>query len=98
VLYYSNAILSKTLPDIGPYVSLGVTIVNVIMTFPTVFLIERTGRRKLLQISAIGAVISLVCVGIGLDMGWVKLPSVAILSFIMCVLSSFHMVLTLRGG
>lgn len=40
VLYYSNDILSKALPDLGPYISLGITIVNVIMTFPPIFLIE----------------------------------------------------------
>lgn len=40
VLYYSNDILSKALPDVGPYVSLGITVVNVIMTFPPIFLIE----------------------------------------------------------
>ena len=40
VLYYSNAILSKALPDLGPFISLGITIVNVIMTFPPIFLIE----------------------------------------------------------
>ena len=44
VLYYSNDILSKTLPDLGPYVSLGITIVNVLMTFPTIFLIEASTR------------------------------------------------------
>jgi hypothetical protein len=40
VLYYSNDILSKSLPELGPYVSLGITIVNVAMTFPPIFLIE----------------------------------------------------------
>jgi hypothetical protein len=40
VLYYSNEILSKSLPDFGPYVSLGITIINVLMTFPPVVLIE----------------------------------------------------------
>lgn len=40
VLYYSNDILSKALPDFGPYVSLGITVVNVLMTFPPIFLIE----------------------------------------------------------
>jgi hypothetical protein len=40
VLYYSNNILSKSLPDLGPYVSLGVTVVNVLMTFPPIVLIE----------------------------------------------------------
>lgn len=40
VLYYSNDILSKALPDLGPFVSLGITIINAIMTFPPIFLIE----------------------------------------------------------
>jgi len=40
VLYYSNDILSKSLPDLGPYVSVGITVINVIMTFPPIVLIE----------------------------------------------------------
>lgn len=40
ILYYSNEILSKSLPEFGPYVSLGITVVNVIMTFPPIILIE----------------------------------------------------------
>jgi len=83
VLYYSNAILSKTLPDLGPYVSLGITVVNVIMTFPPVFLIERMGRKMLLTISASGSVLALVLVGLGLDYGIVALSSMAIMAFIM---------------
>ncbi|THH31750.1 hypothetical protein EUX98_g2430 [Antrodiella citrinella] len=82
VLYYSNDILSKALPDVGPYVSLGITIVNVMMTFPPIFLIERMGRKTLLTISALGALASLVCVGFGLNSGLVGLASVAIIAFI----------------
>ena len=40
VLYYSNNILSKALPDLGPYVSLGITIVNFFMTAAPIFLID----------------------------------------------------------
>ena len=40
VLYYSNDILSKSLPEMGPYISLGITIVNTIMTFTPIFLID----------------------------------------------------------
>ncbi|TFK46028.1 general substrate transporter [Heliocybe sulcata] len=83
VLYYSNAILSKSLPDFGPYVSLGITVVNAIMTFPPVFLIERMGRKQLMTISSSGAIASLVLVGVGLDYGVVALSSVAIMTFIM---------------
>lgn len=44
VLYYSNDILSKALPDFGPYISLGITVVNVLMTFPPIVLIEVCAR------------------------------------------------------
>ena len=40
VLYYSNDILSRVLPEAGPYVSLGITLVNTLMTFPPIFLID----------------------------------------------------------
>ncbi|KAJ7236728.1 general substrate transporter [Mycena haematopus] len=82
VLYYSNDILSKSLPEFGPYVSLGITIVNVLMTFPPILLIERLGRRQLLTLSALGAISSLVAVGLGLNTGIVTLSSVAILTFV----------------
>ena len=40
VLYYSNDILSKSIPELASYVSLVITIVNFFMTFPPIFLIE----------------------------------------------------------
>ncbi|KAJ7871495.1 general substrate transporter [Mycena olivaceomarginata] len=82
VLYYSNDILSKSLPEFGPYVSLGITIVNVLMTFPPILLIERMGRRQLLTLSTLGAISSLVLVGLGLNTSIVTLSSVAILTFV----------------
>ncbi|KIP10323.1 hypothetical protein PHLGIDRAFT_65930 [Phlebiopsis gigantea 11061_1 CR5-6] len=91
VLYYSNNILAKALPDAGPFISLGITIVNVIMTFPPIFLIEastntpsifRLGRKTLLALSASGAFLSLVGVGFGLDSGLVALASITILTFV----------------
>ncbi|RPD65842.1 general substrate transporter [Lentinus tigrinus ALCF2SS1-7] len=82
VLYYSNDILSKTLPDLGPYVSLGITVVNVFMTFAPIFLIDRMGRKKLLSLSATGAILSLLAVGFGLDSGAVTLASIAVMTFI----------------
>jgi len=82
VLYYSNDILSKALSDLGPYVSLGITIVNVFMTFPPIFLIERTGRKRLLQASVIGALISHIAIGLGLDTAFVILSSIAVMTFV----------------
>ncbi|KAF8626160.1 hypothetical protein AX15_005051 [Amanita polypyramis BW_CC] len=83
VLYYSNNILSNSLPKLGPYVSLGITIINVLMTFPPIVLIERMGRRRLLLVSILGALLSLSMVGFGLNNGFVTLSSVAIISFVM---------------
>lgn len=40
VMFYSTGILSRALPDAASYVSLAVTVINVIMTFPPIFLIE----------------------------------------------------------
>lgn len=83
VLYYSNEILSKSLPEWGPYVSLGITVVNVVMTFPPIILIERVGRKSLLTLSTLGAVASLVAVGYGLDSGFHTIASIATLTFVM---------------
>jgi len=82
VLYYSNDILSKAFPDLGPYISLLITVVNAVMTFPPIFLIERMGRKTLMTMSSLGAFVSLVLVGYGLDAAMVALSSAAILVFI----------------
>ncbi|KAJ2916836.1 hypothetical protein MD484_g3595, partial [Candolleomyces efflorescens] len=82
VLYYSNDILSKSLPSLGPYLSLGITVVNVIMTFPAIILIERMGRKPLLTLSAAGSITSLFLLGYGLNTGSVTLSSITIVSFI----------------
>jgi len=82
VLYYSNDILSRAIPDAAAYVSLGITVVNAIMTFPPIYLIERVGRRSLITWSAMGAVISLFAVGYGINNGPVLLASVAVLTFV----------------
>lgn len=39
VLYYSNNILAGVIPN-AAYVSLGITVVNALMTFPSIYLIE----------------------------------------------------------
>ncbi|KAF8837018.1 general substrate transporter [Paxillus ammoniavirescens] len=83
VLYYSNNILSKSLPKYAAYVSLGITIINFLMTFPPIFLIERIGRKQLFLLSVAGALVSHLAVGYGLNSGWVTLSSIAITTFVM---------------
>ncbi|KAH9831019.1 general substrate transporter [Rhodofomes roseus] len=82
VLYYSNDILSKALPDWGPWISVGITVVNFLMTFAPIALIDRVGRKQLLSVSAGGAILSLLGVGFGLNSGLVALASVTIISFV----------------
>ncbi|KIJ29886.1 hypothetical protein M422DRAFT_36797 [Sphaerobolus stellatus SS14] len=82
VLYYSNGILSGVLPQAAAYVSLGITVVNALMTFPPIYLIERLGRRSLITMSAVGSIVSLFLVGYGLNGGHVILASVAVITFI----------------
>jgi len=83
VLYYSNDILAKSLPRFGPYISFGITVTNVIMTFPPMMLVERLGSIRLLKISALGCLVSLLAVGWGLNSGGSVVPSVAIFTFVM---------------
>lgn len=52
------------------------------MTFPPIFLIERLGRKRLLQASISGAIVSHFLVGIGLNTGTVVLSSVTVMTFV----------------
>jgi len=83
VLYYSNDILSKSLPKLGPYVSVGITVINVLMAFPLVILIERMSRKSLVLLSTLGALLSLLILGFGLNSGASTLSSLAIITFVM---------------
>lgn len=52
------------------------------MTAAPIVLIDRIGRKQLLSLSACGALLSLLGVGFGLDVGAVTLASITILTFI----------------
>ncbi|KAG2751514.1 hypothetical protein P692DRAFT_20726422, partial [Suillus brevipes Sb2] len=91
VLYYSNDIHSKSLPELAPYVKLTIVIVNdslanpivnFFMMFPPIFLIEAMGRKQLV-LSVAGALLSHLAVGYGLNSGFVTLFSIAITTFVM---------------
>ncbi|KZS98938.1 general substrate transporter, partial [Sistotremastrum niveocremeum HHB9708] len=81
VLYYSNQILARVVPN-PAYVSLGITVVNVVMTFPAIHLIEKLGRRRLMIISSLGVVVSLLLVGFGIDFEVISVASLAIIIFV----------------
>ncbi|KIM32331.1 hypothetical protein M408DRAFT_63315 [Serendipita vermifera MAFF 305830] len=84
VMYYSTGILSKALPDAASYVSLGVTVVNVIMTFPPIFVLERYGQRKILQYSVGGSIISLLILGLALNYNVTVAAAIGTLVFVSC--------------
>ncbi|KAG8900222.1 hypothetical protein FRC00_013879 [Tulasnella sp. 408] len=78
----NNAILSRVMPGAEGYISLGIAILNAIMTFPAVYLIERLGRRSLLLGSMLAVEISLIALALGLNGGVIALSTVAILAFV----------------
>ncbi|QRW03862.1 Sugar (and other) transporter [Ceratobasidium sp. AG-Ba] len=83
VMYFSNDILSRVVPrEIAAYTSLGITVLNAIMTFPPIFLVDRLGRKPLLMMSIMGAIISSAALGISLDAGITSLSSIAVLGFV----------------
>lgn len=84
VMYYSTGILSRALPDAASYVSLGVAVINVIMTFPPIFLIERYGQRRLLLWSVIGSIFSVFILGISLNYNLNTASAVGTLVFVSC--------------
>ena len=65
ILYFSNTIFS-TIADTqtSKFITLGITIVNFLMTFPPIYLIKKFGKKKLLAFSFIGIIGSLICLSI----------------------------------
>jgi len=82
VIYYSTDILGRVLPTNAAYISLLIAVLNVVMTFAPVLLIDRLGLRTLLLSSIAGGFISLSLLGYALDAGITWLSSVAILAFV----------------
>lgn len=83
VLFYSTPVLQKVLPSAGAgQISIAITVVNAIMTFPAIFLVDRLGRRTLLLASSFLMLVFAVLLGWGLDEHLRKTSSFAIVAFI----------------
>ncbi|KAI9292284.1 general substrate transporter, partial [Neoconidiobolus thromboides FSU 785] len=66
VIFYSTSIFEKTFgSENAPYVTLGVAVLNLIVTILSVFLIDRLGRKFLLLLSLLGMCIFSVLIVIG---------------------------------
>ncbi|KAK0566066.1 Bifunctional purine biosynthesis protein PurH [Tilletia horrida] len=84
VLYYSTGILKKVLPASAELVGLGITVINALMTFPPIYLIDesRLGRKRLLLLSASTMSAFAVLLGFSINSGWRTLSAVAIVGFV----------------
>jgi len=82
VIYYSTDILRQVVPTSAAYISLLISVVNVVMTFAPVLLIEGLGQRKLLLLSIGGGLVSTTLLGYGLDAGIIWLSGISILVFV----------------
>lgn len=83
VLFYSTPVLQKVLPSAGAgQISIAITVVNAIMTFPAIFLVDRLGRRTLLLASSFLMMLFAILLGWGLNEHFRKVCSFAIVAFI----------------
>lgn len=84
VMYYSTAIMSNALPGSGALITVYISIVNVAMTFVTLYLIDRAGRRPLF-LASVGSM-SIVTFGLAFAM-WQNLSYISALAILLYVAS-----------
>ncbi|EJT98563.1 hypothetical protein DACRYDRAFT_18146 [Dacryopinax primogenitus] len=83
VMYYSTSILGRVVPDLAGYISILIAaVINAVMTFPPVFLIDRVGKRTILQASIVSTLIFGVLVAVGLNAGQPVVTAVGIVGFV----------------
>ncbi|GAA5931900.1 hypothetical protein JCM1841_006790 [Sporobolomyces salmonicolor] len=82
VMFYSVTILTAVNPASAKTVALLVTLINLLMTLPTVYLIDRLGRRSLLVISLITMSISSLVLGWAINTDQFTIASVFIILFV----------------
>ncbi|EST07616.1 General substrate transporter [Kalmanozyma brasiliensis GHG001] len=72
VLYYSVGILGSILPTLAPSIGLLITLINILLTFPPIYLIDehRVGRRRLMLLSALTMAVSSALLGAGIVSGY----------------------------
>lgn len=72
VLYYSVGILGSILPTLAGSIGILITLINIIMTFPPILLIDerRVGRRNLMLFSALLMSLASALLGAGIVFGY----------------------------
>ncbi|KAF9576748.1 hypothetical protein EC968_005521 [Mortierella alpina] len=85
LIYYSTSFLSNVFgSDNSKYITVGVSICNLLSTLASVFLIDKTGRRTLLLISSGGVALSSVLLVIGAYADVGVLVVVSVFLYIAC--------------
>ncbi|GAA5835757.1 hypothetical protein JCM11251_007418 [Rhodosporidiobolus azoricus] len=82
VMYYSTSILTAVNPSSAKTVSLFVTIVNLVATFPAICLVDRLGRRSLLLLSLSIMCLSTAVLGWSINTGHFYVASAFIMLFV----------------
>ncbi|GAA98494.1 uncharacterized protein L969DRAFT_88594 [Mixia osmundae IAM 14324] len=82
VLYYSTSILMTVMPTNAKYIALLVTAVNVLMTFPSIVLIDNMGRKPLFLLSSIGMCISSLVLAMAINHSLSAFASIFIITFV----------------
>ncbi|BGP38832.1 Bifunctional purine biosynthesis protein PurH [Rhodotorula kratochvilovae] len=83
MLFQQFSILTAVNPSSAKIVSLYVTLVNLIMTFPAIFLIDRLGRRSLLLLSLGCMSVSTAVLGWSINTQHFAVASAGIIAFVM---------------
>ncbi|EFP78041.1 hypothetical protein PGT21_018677 [Puccinia graminis f. sp. tritici] len=82
VLYYSTSIMKSVLPTQAIYISLFITAINVLMTFPAIFLVDKLGRKCLLLLSAGSMALTSLVLALSINYEIAQLSSLAIVLFV----------------
>lgn len=78
MLYYSVGILGSIFPSLAGSIGILITIINILMTFPPIYLIDehRVGRKNLMVFSAAVMTLASALLGAGIVYGYKSLSAV----------------------
>ncbi|CCG82219.1 putative MFS glucose transporter [Taphrina deformans PYCC 5710] len=82
VVFYSTSILASLLPDLSAWISVGISLVNFLVTLVAANLVDRAGRKILILTSIAGMAISSALLAVGINGDYKVLSAVAAASII----------------